>query len=481
MNTNIFSRRCWFLLALLTAGIALGQGTAPNAGLIYVQTIPVPTWTNTGSTQANLDLITFNPATRTLYVADRTNHSVTAIDTKTNEYIGLLPVPSGGSTNGVVIANDLQQLIATDGQNHAYVWNLRAPGSAPDAYTIPNITSGTDGVEYDPLNRRAYVANTNAPYYLTAIDLQYKTIASQFPIPYAPELFRFNPNDGLIYLSITDSDNNNANAGMMVYDPVANIMKMLYKVPNCVPHGFAIDPVANAALLGCSPGPQTLISLKDGSIINQFSDITGTDLLEFNFNTRRFYTGSASNSTTVTGCPKDSSGNYPIIGVIDAIVSGGREVGVTCSGRSTKGPGIDPFQNNIYVGTRQYPVNAADATTGSPGVMVFWDPSGPVQPLTTQTQATLSAGAITGTAKMHPAGRYLRVDSTFSGISGNSALLNITTTVGNESLPCGINHSNNTALCNGPILGDPLIGGAVGLAVDGVPAAFGTIKNATGQ
>ena len=62
------------------------------------------------------DLFAFNPQTRTMYVADRTNHAVTAIDSKTDALIGVLPIPGGGNTNGVLIAPELQQLIVTDGK-----------------------------------------------------------------------------------------------------------------------------------------------------------------------------------------------------------------------------------------------------------------------------------------------------------------------------------------------------------------------------
>jgi hypothetical protein len=170
-----------------------------------------------------------------------------------------------------------------------------------------------------------------------------------------------------------------------------------------------------------------------------------------------------------------------VVGVFDAKGSAGagygREIGVQCAGRNAKGPGIDPLQNFIYVAVRQYPVDPNDATTGQSGLMVFWDPSGPTQPPTTKTQATLgalSAGGPTGSVQMTLQGRAIRADALLQSVSGTTVLLNITTTVGNEQVGCAVNPGGPTH-CDATLIGDPLIGGSVLLGVDGTPVAQGTI------
>jgi hypothetical protein len=466
--------------------IALLSGVAPaqvnNSVLQYVQTIIVPTWTNTGTNQQNSDIWALNPQTHILYVADRTNHSVDAIDTHSNVVVGVMPLPGNPSTNGALIAPDLQQLVATDGKTNVLVYNLLLPGSGPDIYDLPNIGGGTDALDYDPLNHTVYVINGTAPYYITGIDLLRKTVAGQLQLPGSPELMRWNPNNGLIYQVITDGDNKNAGAGVAAYDPVSNTIQPTFLTPTCVPHGIEIDAVTNTALLGCGTNQaQILMNLKDGTILKSFPDVTGSDLIAYNPNTRRFYTGSAGNQSTTTGCPADSTNSFPIVGVMDAkgpaSAGYGRLVGVMCSGRNTKGPGIDPLQNLIYAATRQYPVNAGDATTGQAGILVFLDPSGPTQPPTNKTQATLaSLGAgVTGTAQMALTGRAIHVHATFQGVSGASGTLNLTTTVGNEAIGCAVDPTGGPTVCDGDLLGDPLIGGSALFGVDGTPAAQGTI------
>ncbi len=71
-----------------------------------------------------------------MYMADRTNRSVTAIDTKTDTLIGILKIPSGGNTNGVLVVPELQQLVVTDGKANVYVYvcacrRMRTPMSFP--------------------------------------------------------------------------------------------------------------------------------------------------------------------------------------------------------------------------------------------------------------------------------------------------------------------------------------------------------------
>jgi hypothetical protein len=226
--------------------------------------------------------------------------------------------------------------------------------------------------------------------------------------------------------------------------------------------------------------------LKDGTILKQFSDVTGTDLLVFNPGNRRFYTGSASNVATTSACPADSTKAIPILGVFEAPLVGGVPVpkldGVVCAGRGAK-VGVDPTQNYVYSGSREYPADPASATTGPPGVQIFADPA-PAQPLTTQTNAVLkSVGGATAqaTVKTTLLGRRIRLDSSPTGVKGTTALVVVTTTVGMETVPCAVNASASTAVCGGILLGDPLIGGVATLAVDGAPVARGPISAGSGN
>jgi YVTN family beta-propeller protein len=464
------------LLGLSFATLLNAQTSGP---LVYIQNIPVPGWTNTGTTQANLDIFGFNPYNRALYIADRTNHAVTVIDTISNSVAGQISIPGAPNTNGAMIATNLQKLVVTDGKTNVFVYDLRVP-SPPDAYNLPGVGGGTDALDYDPLNQTVYVINGTAPYYMTGIDLVNRKIRSQLQLPASPELMRFNPNDGLIYQAITDGDNAGKAKGLYVYDPVANTITAKTLTTDCTPHGVEIDPISNVLLLGCSPGGQVMIDLNaGGKIINTFTNQTGTDLTAFNPNTLNFYTGAGSNNIASTGCPKDSAGNNPVIGVYSAPGTGqANQVGLQCTGRAAKGPGVNPFDNFVYAGTRQYPVDPNDATTGQSGVLVYWDPSPRMdaRPGQSAPLSTLDGKSSLGTVQFSNAQRRgLRATGTLRGVPSGSATLVIPTSIGNEAVSCYAN-TDGSSFCDGPLLGSPLIGAPALLGVNGAPAGKGKIQ-----
>ena len=476
MSSRLATCLILFGAGIPLAGSAADAPLAPRSDLVFLQNIPVPNWTTTGTTQANFDLFAFNPRTRVMYVADRTNKSITAIDASINQVIGLITLPSQGATNGVVVAPEPQALAATDGLNNLFVYDLRLPAKAPDQYIIPNITGGTDALDYDPLNRTVYLINGNAPYYMTGIDLVNHKVASQLLLPGSPELMRFNPVDGQIYQVITDNDNKNAGAGVYVFDPVANAITAKYLTPNCVPHGIDIDPVTDVAILGCGTNQaQIAMDLTTGQIIQRFSDVTGTDLLQFSPSTRRFYTASSGNVSTNTGCPTDSTMSVPVIGVFSSPPLGSaKEDGIECAGRNSHGLGVDPIDDYVYVGSRQFPVNASDPTSGKPGVLVFYDPTAR-STVSLPSIANLASNSAFGTVQFIRNHGVVRLKAYVGFSTGTVPLVNVPTTSGNEVVTCGAAQSG-TSVCEGPLSGTPLIGATVTLAVDGAPVARGTIS-----
>lgn len=142
------------LLLLLALGLGLAsparaQTPTPLAGLEPPQLIPIPNWDLVQvplSHQASTDVFSFDPATHTMYFADRVNRGVSAIDTRTNTYLGTIVVPTctaglnevagaGSCPSGVLVAPDLHKLVITDRSqvigittqllNHIFVYDLR--------------------------------------------------------------------------------------------------------------------------------------------------------------------------------------------------------------------------------------------------------------------------------------------------------------------------------------------------------------------
>src|SRR5262249_55875325 len=119
-----------------------------------------------------------------------------------------------------------------------------------------------------------------------------------------------------------------------------------------------------------------------------------------------------------------------------------------------------------------------------PGVLIFADPAPPAQPLTGVTRTTLkSLGSSAATAVVTTSftGRSIRLDANPSGVTGASALITVSTTIGYEVVACAVNTSKNTAVCGWDLLGDPLVGSMVTLSVDGIPVARGPVTVASAQ
>src|SRR5436305_15264670 len=103
----------------LLSALGLAQQQLPSGGVQFSQTITIPGWRATGAAgNANVDLMGFNPVTRMMYLADRTNRGIDVIDTHANSVVGLIPMPPGSvystpitGPNGVLVAINLQQLI----------------------------------------------------------------------------------------------------------------------------------------------------------------------------------------------------------------------------------------------------------------------------------------------------------------------------------------------------------------------------------
>jgi hypothetical protein len=213
------------------------------------------------------------------------------------------------------------------------------------------------------------------------------------------------------------------------------------------------------------------------------SDTTG-----FNLNLRHMYVTSTGGSAS-SGCPKDSTGNWPAVGVVSTGPSTGAStgpqfVGFACGGRGEKGAAADFINHNIYVATPQYPVDANSASTGQAGLLVFHDPGAIVTGTTggaqqASSQAALAAVAgsgVSGTVSITLRRRSMFVDAGLTGVaasSGNTDLI-ITTTAGLEMVHCGVNGSG-TGFCQGRLLGDPLIGGVVDVGSGGKLVASGPI------
>jgi DNA-binding beta-propeller fold protein YncE len=509
------------LLLSMTLGFgiaenALAAAPTPLGGLILLKKITIPLWTPTGAaTQTSTDVWSFDPSTNTMYFADRVNKGVSVIDTTTNTYLGTLKVPTcdvatnrpGSCPSGVLVAPDLHKLVVTDRNTvviaggatidlkSIFIFDLRLLSAPPVKLDLPSGTN-TDELDYDPLNHRAYVGNTAAPFFVTVVDLLTNTIVDQIPMPGSPEQPRFNPVDGFVYVTVPGAPIHAVLRIDTTKSGAAAIVGTLL-TPGCDNRAIDIDPLTNDAFVGCgvpvagdspAPGAQLLVNLNGAmSIVNNFPGVNGTDTGQFNSNLRRFYTASSNNIASVS-CATNAAGAAPVVGVFSAPTKSqplGALVGADCSGTNGHDIGVDPVHNQVFMAVRQGPESldptfAAALANGHAGVLVWHDPAALAQPnIIEESSARLAALTSQGAN-----GRVLFEDSHIVRArlshlpAGTTALLNVTTTVGNEVVNC--DKTGSTATCAGVLKGEALLGGNVLMSTGGAPLASGKIKHGDG-
>jgi hypothetical protein len=254
--------------------------------------------------------------------------------------------------------------------------------------------------------------------------------------------------------------------------------KNTFPLSSCSGNGNWIDPVSNTMVVGCNNvAGQAHVSLVDGSVLARFPQANTDDVMGYNPGNRRWYSASGGNTNNGGKCPATNTGTvYPEVGVFAAGTASAPTatlVGVACSGRSGTTLAVDPINREIFVPVAQYPLDPASSTTGNRGIMVFYDPA-PTQAVPAHSQAVLGSH---GTADFLLQGRTMSATAVLTGLADAPTQLVVTTTVGNEVVPCF--EVGGLGYCIGTLVGDPLIGG-MALVANGkrllVNAPIATVK-----
>lgn len=506
------------LLVFLVLGLGFGHkaqaaAAIPGAALVNLGGVFVPNWTTSGANQASTDTFSFDRRTNTVYFADRVNRGVSAIDTRRLVYVGTITVPTctgapgtapGSCPSGVLVAGDVEKLIVTDRNNagpvdlsNIFIYNLRLPSVPPIMLTAAGGALDTDELEYDPVNKRAYVANSTCPCFLTVVDLNptsgtVNTIIDQIPLPANLEQPRFNPIDGFIYQTMPDdavTSTGGANDKVVRIDPTkaggAAVVASIAPPSGCAVRGIDVDPVTNTGVVGCAgtATAQFLLNFSGSMSIVSTSlpTVGGTDTLGFNPNLRRWYLAQSNNTNSGVACAGTAEGtkHFPVVGTYAAAPVGSPAnatmVGADCSGINGHGIGVDTVQNLIFSGIRQFPQDPASTTTGVARVEVWADFSPLGQnPLETASSTINPASGGTATGSVNWTDTRITASLANLPASGGVQLV-VTSTYGIETVGCFRGSPSTTATCMERTAWDPLLGGVVDVAVGGVIVGQGTI------
>jgi len=240
---------------------------------------------------ASIDIIVIDQDAHLLYVTDRTDNGIDVFNVSTPNAQYVRTIDMGSGPNGVIVAKNVNKLFV--GNNDSSVAVVDIDPSSPRANTvIARLNTGgknrADELDYDPKERKIYIANSDDQF-VTVIDAVQNSIIKKIDVPGgAIEQPRYNPSDGRMYM--TGSEDN----VVYQFDPTSDtIVSKTDVVDKCNPNGLAINPNTNQALLGCSsrdqPQHAALWDLKAGKVLDTFQQAGAGDMTLYDEKADRFF------------------------------------------------------------------------------------------------------------------------------------------------------------------------------------------------
>jgi len=244
-----------------------------------VTSTPVP---SIAGKVASFDNVQINQGTHRLYVADRTDQGVDVFDISAAraKYVGTVPLSS--PPNGMALAPALARLFVGTANGTVVVVDTKNSSET----VIAEVKTGTsaDLLDYGAARNRVYVSN-GADGTITSIDPSTNTVKAVFSVGYLLEQPRFDPVDGMVYVSSPTAD------ALFQIDPNDGLVKNRLPLSGCTPYGMAINPSTNTALMACKAFVMSR-DLRTGAV-EKFSQVRGADVVNYDAAVDRFFVGSA--------------------------------------------------------------------------------------------------------------------------------------------------------------------------------------------
>ena len=232
----------------------------------------------------SFDNIEINQATHRLYVADRTDQGVDVFDISKAraKYLGSIALPS--SPNGLAVAPDHARLYVGTAAGSVEVIDINPDSPALETVIAEVQTGGksADLLDYGAARNRLYVSN-GAEGMITSIDLDTNAIKAHFNIGYPLEQPRFDPADGMVYVTSPTAD------ALFQIDPNDGLVKNKSTLGGCYPTGMAINPSANSALIACKNSVLSWNLRTRQS--EKFTQVAGGDVVNYAARSDQFFVG----------------------------------------------------------------------------------------------------------------------------------------------------------------------------------------------
>ena len=255
---------------------------------------------------ASFDDIEIDQAAHLLYAADRTDTGVDVFDISgpAAKFVKTITLPD--APNGLALAPDLSRLYA---------------GTAGGALEVVDTVTGkvaaevkTGAQEVDLIDYGAGLvfAATGGDGTLLTLDTRTNKIVSTAKIGKPVEQPRYDPADGMVYVSVPELD------ALAQVDPATGALKNTLKLGGCIPTGLAIRPATQTAVLACRASVMAF-ELKTGKS-QTFDRVADGDVVHYYPSVDRFFVTSPHESVpTVVGM----FGGDPVTYLTSANISGG--------------------------------------------------------------------------------------------------------------------------------------------------------------
>jgi DNA-binding beta-propeller fold protein YncE len=278
-------------LVLIVALVLISACSGIQTSSLRITNTPIATG---GAGAGNFDDIQIDQANHRLYAADRDRGiDVFDISTPTATFVQSITLPA--PPNGLALAPDLGRLYAGTADGSVQVLDTTTQK------LLPEIQTG--GKEVDLLDYSASRHELYASYGAAgtlaiidtsknAIDTSKNAISGTVKIGYALEQPRFNPADGMLYVTSPDAD------ALFKVDPATGAIKSKTNFGACQPTGLAINERADQALIACA-GWTLGWDLRTGTA-QTFNQASHGDVVRYDPAADRFFVASPGKINTST-------------------------------------------------------------------------------------------------------------------------------------------------------------------------------------
>jgi YVTN family beta-propeller protein len=313
--------------AAITAATYMAPFAAPRADAApsVPQLAVLQTWKVGG--EGGWDYLSFDPATKRLFVSRGNRVDVISVDTGT--VVGSIADTQG--VHGVALANDLRRGFTSNGRgNSVSAFDL---DSLQVIRQIDIPARNPDAILYDRLGQHVFTFNGGSKD-VTVLDANTLGVAGRIAVPDRPE-FAVDDGNGQIFLNI-DSDPGQ----MMVIDSKTLAVKATWPLPGCDgPSGLAIDREHHRLFSVCDGKVMAVTDSQSGKHVAAVAIGEHPDAAAYD--RRRGLVYSSNGEGTLTVIHQDTPDHYSVVQTLD-------------TKRGARTMALDPVTGRVYLVTSDF-------------------------------------------------------------------------------------------------------------------------------